>query len=613
MTFDLEEGSTFTLNSSRSVFGGATEINSGTLFVDGGGAIGDQSEVTIGAAGALNVLANERVRTLSNAGTLFLGGNALTVDSDAVTNTGVINLSDAGRLSAASLVNNETLNVSGTSRIDGDLINTETGTIAMAGNGVAGDRLEVSGDAQLNGVVTLDFALSQGAVSGDQIAVEGVLGGDVTLVFSDLSTDTGTISEGVPVLTYGSLSPDFTFSQNTLPSSGAVVYALGLDEATNSLEIRSAPNPAVAGISAGLTLTQSLINTVVNRPTSPFVAGLAAEDDKPCGVGAWARGTGGSANATGATQTSIGAFESEIEAQYAGLQFGFDYSCFDGRYAGFDLSFGAIAGVNQGSLSQPVFRFDTASLSQDLAQQTSSNETDFTQTYAGAYIGASRGRLFADVQLRFDRTKFDLVNVAWVETALNGLADDIGVADQEYDSKSTTISGSVGYAFPLNEEGSLNFVPAIGVALSTTSVDDLRFDGGTPDTPEDDGLLQIEDIDSKVAFLSATLSRSRVLPSGMAALNYFGTVTYYQDFGSDTTSRFFEVDALGAPVGDPLTTTSSNLGSYTELSVGLNYTKLIEPGRAAGARQFDASVRLDGRFSGGLDGYGVTAQMRYQF
>jgi len=356
-----------------------------------------------------------------------------------------------------------------------------------------------------------------------------------------------------------------------------------------------------------------LINTVVNRPTSPFVAGLAAEDDKPCGVGAWARGTGGSADATGATETSIGAFESEIEATYAGLQFGFDYSCFDGRYAGFDLSFGAIAGVNQGSLSQPVFRFDTATLSQNRTIQTSSNETDFTQTYAGAYLGASRGRLFADVQLRFDRTKFELVNVALVETALNGLSDDIGVADQDYDSKSTTISGSVGYAFPLSEDGSLNFVPAVGVALSKTSVDDLRFDGGTPDTPEDDGLLQIEDIDSKVAFLSATLSRSQVLPSGTAALNYFGTVTYYQDFGSDTTSRFFEVDATGAASGDPLTTTSSNLGSYTELSVGLNYTKLIDQGRAAGARQFDASVRLDGRFSGGLDGYGLTAQMRYQF
>ena len=111
-----------------------------------------------------------------------------------------------------------------------------------------------------------------------------------------------------------------------------------------------------------------------------------------------------------------------------------------------------------------------------------------------------------------------------------------------------------------------------------------------------------------------TVARTQILPSGTSALNYFATATIYNDFASDTDSDFFEaVDALGAPVGSPLTSSSSNLGAYGELSIGLNYTKLLEPGRIGAARQFDASIRIDGRLSGDLDSLGLTAQARLQF
>ncbi|MDF3416154.1 hypothetical protein HKX54_16240, partial [Sulfitobacter sp. M57] len=564
---------------------------------------------------------NNGVANIRNAGILSGGAFA---------NAGELNIGNGGRVAAGTLVNDATLRLSGdgviganvtnnatltavgTNQVGGDLTNAASGEILMQ-NGSTADVITVTGDAELNGRVTADMNLSPEGQGVDQINVTGRLSGNVQVDFTDMSEEFGTLDGGMTVLSYGSLDDGFTYDQTGLPAGRALIYGFQNDPDRKALVIQSGANPAVAGIASGLTLTQSLINTVVNRPSSPFVAGLAAEDDDPCGFGSWARGVGGVADATGQTSTSIGNFESELSASYGGLQVGFDYSCFDSRYAGFDLSFGGIIGANAGSLSQPVFKFDPNTISLDRSQQVSVNDTDFNQTYAGAYIGASRGRLFGDIQLRFDQTSFDLKNTAFVESAANGGLDDLGVADQEYDSTSTTISGSVGYAFPLSEASGLVFVPAVGVSHSRTSVDNLRFDGGTPGIAGDDGILMIDDIVSTVGFVSATLSRSKVLPSGTAALNMFGTVTYYHDFGDDTTSRYFALDANGLPEGEPLTTTSSNLGAYAEVSLGVNYTKLLQPGAPGGARQFDASLRIDGRFSGGLDSYGITGQMRFQF
>ena len=58
---------------------------------------------------------------------------------------------------------------------------------------------------------------------------------------------------------------------------------------------------------------------------------------------------------------------------------------------------------------------------------------------------------------------------------------------------------------------------------------------------------------------------------------------------------------------------SSNLGVYGELSLGANYLKVLETGRAGKARQFNASIRVDGRTGDVLDSVGVSAQVRFQF
>lgn len=86
----------------------------------------------------------------------------------------------------------------------------------------------------------------------------------------------------------------------------------------------------------------------------------------------------------------------------------------------------------------------------------------------------------------------------------------------------------------------------------------------------------------------------------------------YKDFAPETASVFTLRDGDGAiEREDGLT--SSNLGTYGELSLGVNYSKVLEAGSAGKPRQFNASVRVDGRTGDVLDSYGITAQVRLQF
>lgn len=100
------------------------------------------------------------------------------------------------------------------------------------------------------------------------------------------------------------------------------------------------------------------------------------------------------------------------------------------------------------------------------------------------------------------------------------------------------------------------------------------------------------------------------LPGETSSINYFGTVTLYLDFADGSTSTYFS-DPSGPATA--LSATSDNLGAYTELSVGLNYTKLLNPGTVLSAQQLESGIRVDGRYGDNHDGWGVTAQVRLQF
>jgi hypothetical protein len=290
------------------------------------------------------------------------------------------------------------------------------------------------------------------------------------------------------------------------------------------------------------------------------------------------------------------------------VQAGLDHSCFNGYYNGFDLSFGATAGYNFGSSVQPVYQFDPNTGLIDPTVLTSTNRTDFRQYYGGAYVGFAKGPVFGDLQYRYSQTEFDLTNVV----APGPAGAPLGVENQTYTSTGHTISGSLSYAKQIEAVEGLTVVPTAGFSFTNLMTSDISFIND-PTDPTDDGLLQIDPQNSRIGFLSVALAKTHILPDGASAVNFFGTGTVYHDFAAPSTSRYYQaVDAQGRPLGTPLTSSSSNLGTFGELSVGMNYTKIYDSGAGA-PRQFDASIRVDGRFSNTIQGVGIVGQVRFQF
>ncbi|NDK36761.1 beta strand repeat-containing protein, partial [Rhodovulum sulfidophilum] len=584
--------------------------NDGTVTV----AAGDTAGITGAIAGLGSYLVAGRLdfggsfdlgREGETEGSLALGENA-TVSGDMVTSYGTVTLADGSRLKA-DLVSSGRLTASGSATVDGDLTLSD-GAVLSLSDGTAGDLLDVTGDARLNGTIEMDIDLTDGAQSADAIDIDGVASGNVLLAFNDLTArDYGQIRDRLDLLSYGS-DGGLSVRSSGLPTSGSILYRLDRNAGGDGWGLISGANPALGGLSSGLALTQSLIGSVVNRPTSPYVSGLASTEGSPCGWGSWGRAMGGKATASGNSHTALGSFSTEIDASYGGVQAGLDYSCFDGGEDGWNLSFGTIFGLNDGSIKQPVYLFDPDTGTVNQGIQTSRNQTDFQQLYGGAYIGASRGRFFADLQVTVNETEFDLENKA----AAGAYGERLGVDDQSYDSTGHTVSGTVGYAFPLGEESGFSLIPSLGFSVSRTKSDDLYF-SNDPGDDDDDGVLKFDPINNEVGFASVTLSRSRVLPSGVSVLNGFATATAYHDFSDRSVAKYYELDSSGAPLGAPLVSENDGLGNYGELSAGFNYTRILGKGQAGAARQMDASVRVDSRFGDDLDGWGVTAQMRFQF
>lgn len=523
-----------------------------------------------------------------------------TLDS-LVENRGVLRGGSGGVI--GSLQNAGTFYAASGFRIAGSLQNT--GTVDMSANGSANDVLSVNGSLSGNGAYVLDLDVNDGDGVSDRVVVRGgAVTGSISLTFArdDAGILGGDRSRNILVFDVDpGQSNDFTYTASNLPpASERTIYNVVRDAASGDLYVRDTINPALGALSGNVALTQSLIGSVVNRPSSPFVPGLAGgAGDKPCGVGAWARAIAGHAKADGQTSSGDFTVASSIEASYRGLQFGGDLACFDNSVKGWNLALGVIGGVNDGTTTQPVYVTDPSDPSRLSNVMGSINRGDFRQLYGGVYATASRDRWFVDLQLRRERTSFTVDNDP-VSEGSQGLQ----LNDAEFDSRATTVSGAVSYAYELPKEGWL-FVPTAGFAFSNLSVDPIYF--------EDDAELRIEDSKNRVGFIGGTVSKTFLRPERNSLINAFGTATVYRDFASDTRSVFIQRDDEDGSITREDGLSSSNLGTYGELSFGLNYARVLQPGGDRAPRQFNASIRIDGRTGDVLDSYGVTAQVRLQF
>jgi len=418
----------------------------------------------------------------------------------------------------------------GTLKFEGGL--TNTGTVDLTGNGTPGDQITIGG-AGLSGTGTfaLDLDLRNdvgGLGDSDLIVLEAgaPVTGSVQLAFSNMGIG-GEQANDIPVLDVDEgAANNFTVSATGIPNTGeAIVYALSQDGSNGDVFIVDLLNPGVGVLAGNIVLTQSLIGSIINRPSSPFVNGL-------------------------------------------------------------------ILGFNDGSSTQPIFALDpdTGLLSDTI---TSVTDVGFFQSYAGIYGTAVRDRFAAELQYRVERTDFEANNVGQ-----NG-AVGLGLTNSTFQSNSNTFSGSVSYALDIpNTE--LLFVPVGGFAYTQVETDPIVFDDGS--------VVQVLDFDSRIGFVGGTVSRTSFGEDGTTALNQFVTATYYNDFADDPLSSFDPGDGSGLR-----TVRTQNLGSYTELSVGVNYIKILDVKNPLNVKQLSASARADARVSDQLESWGLTAQVRFQF
>ncbi len=586
-----------TLDVNAALLGGQTVTNTGTLDVDGSitGNVLTSSVATLNGsvsgtfqqtAGTTTVDGATSLGILQNDAGIVTVDNALTLGG-ASTNAGTLNM-NANILGGQTVTNTGTLNNDGANTLTGSLI--DNSVINMV-DGVTDDVLTVTGDVTLNGTVNVDVNVSGVAVgasgvdTGDLIAATGNVTGNTTLAFSNVGASTAALGTPIDVVT-GADTTGLTAALSGLPTSGVFFYELS--NTGSAVQLTSVSSPATGALASNIAATQGLISSVVNRPSSALVTPLVDPGDDPCAIGTWARSSAGRANADIDASSSTTTVTNQVDLAYRGMQVGIDRSCSGGFYNGWDLAYGGFLGMNGGKSTTPLSIGAASTLT-----------TDFEQVFGGVYLSFARGNLFGDVQYRADRTTYDL------SENLPFGAGGLGILDQSVDSTGKTISGSLSYAYTLNAETNTRLVPTIGFSMSNIATENVFIEGDST-TNTDDATIEIADIEQRLGYVGATLARTQVAASGMAATTYFVTGTFFNDFGSKTRSTVTSPSLTDVVESD-------TLGNFGEISLGFNRTAILDSGSALPARQLDASIRADSRFSDSLDSWGLTAQMRLQF
>ncbi|WP_294926625.1 hypothetical protein [uncultured Paracoccus sp.] len=595
------------VNVAGTLDGDVTSVEQGRAVLNGGTVTGYFHNLgsTLNASGAVigTDLLNDADGVANLRGGTTVGRN--------VVNSGELNVTNS-TIAGALRNRGGTVNLQGAT-VSGNLGNTAGGTVTAQGS-------RVQGELANNGTVTLANGTTGEVFTIGGLSGEGVFRLDLDLIdmTSDMIRVTGgpatghhhfafdlrtpeimrNVGQAITIMEvdgrYGSAN-DFTFTADDLPAiSERIVYSVDRNFNSGNLQVVSQINPAIGAILGNVALTHSLIGSVINRPTSPYVVGRAyALPDDPCGYGSWGRAIGGQAEATGATDNGVSRVESTVNATYYGMQVGTDLACFDGHFNGWDMAFGGVLGVNRGDTRQPIYGIDPTNsghLSDALASVTS---TDFDQIYGGVYVTGSKDRWTFDLQYRHERTEFEIENRAVV-------GDGLGLADNQLKSDGFTVSGALSYSIPVGESG-WQVVPTAGFAWSRLDIGDLTF--------EDGFRLEFDKTERKVGFVGGTLTRTFVQPQDNAALNIFATGTYYKDFASRTASTF---GSDNEPEFEPQRLLSDHLGAYSELSLGANYVKVLQR-RNGRPMQFSAGSRIDARIGDNMDSVGVTGQFRFQF
>ena len=528
---------------------------------------------------------------LTNNGALNVSGGLMSVINGTVTNTGAISVANGRTLNyAGNMINSGNLGLGmgvpgATTVFFGGGVSGSGGSTLDMQNGAAGDRMVVNGGVSGTNTVAVNLDLTTtNAGFADVLDVNGQLNGDVTVNVDSVRGPLGYTLQQTPITVVnansfgGNLATSLTGDLPQGPT-GLVLYSILNDMANADVQVQSEINPAIGGVAAAFSSVQNIIGTVVNRPSGAYVSGIAFDTPDNCSTGVWGRVIGGRVNSDSATRNSLGTkVDSNGRLDYAGLQGGADFGCFEAFDGGWDISGGMLFGATTGEFLEKASGLRTVGT--------------FDQYFLGGYVAAAKGNWSGEMQLRYGTTDYNLKNT------------DLAVLDEDTSVDSYGLSGSVTYRHQLAP--GLALLPSIGFNVNETDSASIALTNGNGVRV---GSLTVEDQTNLTGFVGATLSRTTVNEAAGSATNAFLTGTYYVDGSDDldTTVR------LGT--GNNIATAglkTSNIGDFAELSAGGSIVRLIGNG-PGGVRQVNYSVRVDARYGEDLDGVGVTGQVRYQF
>jgi opacity protein-like surface antigen len=229
---------------------------------------------------------------------------------------------------------------------------------------------------------------------------------------------------------------------------------------------------------------------------------------------------------------------------------------------------------------------------------------DFVAPSAGLYTAFSKGRFSADVQARL----YDLQ------------AESLG---QRLDSQGYSFAGNMSYSFDL--PGNWTLEPSVGGIFSRTSVNhfDVASVAGAIGLPVAtlpglgatslaavSGTLQVNDIESALGRASVKLGTSVPLAGGQVVAYPFLTASVFHEFEGNVTASVTSAGTIPTPAGAlPLqssgTITASSIGTYGQFGGGSAF-ELANTGWLGFAR-------FDYRTGENIQGYSVSAGLRYQF
>lgn len=359
---------------------------------------------------------------------------------------------------------------------------------------------------------------------------------------------------------------------------------------------------------AALTATINTVNTAFLTNSSAFVSAPGGAQPDQQGAGAWARGVTGSVDTkTTSTGTIDGIItdpgkqtcHTTVRQDFSGFQVGQDISVLNEGGQGANLHFGLTAGAFETRTKDitPAGAYTSPNNGIPFITPPGSLSENSQIPFVGMYAAFTKGNLFLDAQARWDFYQ-------------NSLSDpNNGLSGQRLDARDFSLTGNVGYQFQLPNTWFIE--PSAGLVYSHIIIDPLNVAGVLtqnplpPNFPYARGVVNINDVDSLLGRVSVRIGTS-FTQSNVTWQPYF-TASVFSEFLGDVTATSLE-QGTGNPAIDGLkltSTSSGGVGTYGQFALG---TAVV-----LGNSGWLGYGRADYRIGENIEGWDVTAGLRYQF